>query len=50
MDVIVTRCAGLDVHKNTVMACVRVPGPDGVEVLVARAEELERRVLAAANQ
>lgn len=29
MDVIVSRCAGLDVHKNTVMACVRVPGPDG---------------------
>ena len=29
MDVIVSRCAGLDVHKNTVMACVRRPGPDG---------------------
>ena len=29
MDVIVSRCAGVDVHKNTVMACVRVPGPDG---------------------
>ena len=29
MDVIVSRCAGLDVHKNTVMACVRAPGPDG---------------------
>ena len=29
MDVIVARCAGLDVHKNTVMACVRAPGPDG---------------------
>ena len=26
MEVIVTRCAGLDVHKDTVMACVRVPG------------------------
>ena len=28
MDVIVDRCAGLDVHKNTVMAAVRTP--DGV--------------------
>ena len=28
MDVIVDRCAGLDVHKNTVMAAVR--SPDGV--------------------
>jgi len=26
MDVIVDRCAGLDVHKDTVMACVRRPG------------------------
>ena len=26
MDVIVERCAGLDVHKDTVMACVRKPG------------------------
>lgn len=29
MDVIVSRCAGLDVHKNTVMACVRTPKPGG---------------------
>lgn len=29
MDVIVARCAGLDVHKNTVMACVRAPKPEG---------------------
>jgi len=29
MDVIVARCAGLDVHKDTVMACVRRWGPDG---------------------
>jgi hypothetical protein len=28
VDVIVDRCAGLDVHKNTVMAAVRKP--DGV--------------------
>jgi transposase len=29
MDVIVDRCAGLDVHKDTVMACVRRWGPAG---------------------
>jgi transposase len=26
MDVVVERCAGLDVHKETVVACVRTPG------------------------
>ena len=26
MDVVVARCAGLDVHKDTVVACVRTPG------------------------
>lgn len=29
MDVIVDRCAALDVHKKTVMAAVRTPGPGG---------------------
>jgi len=29
MDVIVERCAALDVHKKTVMAAVRTPGPRG---------------------
>jgi len=29
MDKMIQRCAGLDVHKKTVAACVRVPGPDG---------------------
>lgn len=29
MDVIVDRCAGLDVHKDTVMACVRRPAAGG---------------------
>ena len=29
MDCMISRCAGLDVHKATVVACVRVPGPDG---------------------
>ena len=27
MDVILERCAGLDVHKATVTACLRLPGP-----------------------
>ncbi len=26
MDILVERCAGVDVHKDTVVACVRVPG------------------------
>src|SRR5665648_523468 len=29
MDVVVERCAGLDVHKDTVVACVRSPDPQG---------------------
>lgn len=29
MDTLVERVAGLDVHKDTVVACVRVPGPGG---------------------
>src|SRR5450759_5574452 len=29
MDVVVERCAGLDVHKDTVVACVRAPDPQG---------------------
>lgn len=29
MEVIVDRCAGLDVHKRTVVACVRSPGTGG---------------------
>ena len=36
MDVIVARCAGLDVHKNTVVACVRTPGPGGGRVSTVR--------------
>ena len=27
MDTVIERCAGLDVHKDTVMACVRVQRP-----------------------
>jgi transposase len=29
MDQLTERCAGLDVHKKTVAACVRTPGQDG---------------------
>ena len=29
MDQLIERCAGLDVHKATVTACVRTPGPNG---------------------
>jgi len=29
MEIVVERCAGLDVHKDLVVACVRVPGPAG---------------------
>ena len=28
MDVVLERCAGLDMHKKTVVACVRTPGRD----------------------
>jgi transposase len=36
MDTIHPRCAGLDVHKKTVVACVRVVGPDGAVESVTR--------------
>ncbi len=29
MDALFPRCAGLDVHKANVIACVRIVGPDG---------------------
>ncbi len=29
METLIERCAGLDVHKDTVVACVRLPGPGG---------------------
>lgn len=34
MEVLYPRCAGLDVHKDTVVACARVVGPGGVEAQV----------------
>ena len=33
MDIVVERCAGLDVHQATVVATVRVPGPKGRHVI-----------------
>lgn len=29
MDIVTAKCAGLDVHKKTVMGCCRGPTPDG---------------------
>ena len=29
MDIIIERCAGLDVGKKEVVACLRIPGQDG---------------------
>ena len=36
MEQVIERCCGLDVHKQTVVACVRVPGPDGTGVQQVR--------------
>jgi transposase len=33
MEVVVERCAGIDVHKDMVAVCVRVPGPGGERVV-----------------
>lgn len=29
MDILYTRCAGLDVHKKTIVACLLTPGSRG---------------------
>jgi len=49
MDVIVERPAALDVHKEQVTACVRLPAQDGTraEDNLTRAVELTRLVVAA---
>lgn len=36
MDVVVQRCAGIDVHKDTVVTCVRTPGADGQREVVTK--------------
>ena len=35
MDLLVERCAGLDVAKREVVACVRTPGPGGMRFSLA---------------
>jgi transposase len=37
MDVTYTHCAGLDVHKKTVVACAITPGPSGAKQVTIRA-------------
>ena len=36
MDVVHPRCCGLDVHKQTVVACVLVPSPTGQPIRTLR--------------
>lgn len=36
MELLIERCAGLDVHKKTVTACVRVPGAGGTRLQETR--------------
>jgi transposase len=36
MDRLIEHCCGLDVHKDTIAACVRVPGPHGHRVQEVR--------------
>jgi transposase len=36
VETLVERCAGLDVHKGSVTACVRVPGGHGGRYAEAR--------------
>jgi len=36
MDVIYTHCAGLDVHKKTVVVCCMTPGPQGEKLIEHR--------------
>lgn len=36
MDVLYARCAGLDVHKKTIVACLLTPGPRGQSIKTVR--------------
>jgi len=38
METLLERCAGLDVHKDMIAACVRVPGADGGERVIEQHE------------
>ena len=31
MDILFTHCAGLDVHKKTIVACVLLSSPEGMQ-------------------
>jgi hypothetical protein len=44
MDVVVARVAGLDVHKDTVMAAVRVPGANGKRTELLEPQRIGERV------
>ena len=46
MEVLHERCAGLDVHKNTVVACVRVMQADKIEREVRTFKTMTRDLLA----
>jgi hypothetical protein len=46
MDILYPRCAGLDIHRDTIVACVRLAEAGGVvrfvETFVTTTSELER--------
>ena len=46
MDILYTRCAGLDIHRDTIVACVRLAEAGGVirlvETFATTTAELER--------
>src|SRR3990170_4891692 len=46
MDLLQTRCAGLDVHKETVVACARIAGKDAVAREVETFETTTKGLLA----
>jgi hypothetical protein len=57
MDILVERCTGLDVHGDSVAACVRIPGPvapadpvNGDILGPPRARALEELASSRANQ
>lgn len=46
MEKLVERCAGLDVHKDKLVACVRVPGQEGREQHIHEFETTTPELLA----
>jgi len=49
VETLIERCAGLDVHKDTVAACVRVEGPKGQRQVETRSFGTVTRELLEAN-